>query len=148
MNKKEETATITMTEAQLERVIKTAVKTALRDLKEEDKLPGNQEDELQIAPATFSMLVVTYEIFLGLIILSAIFVVIACVNLMIQNGFNIDILLFALYFIFIVIFLFISIIEISKTKKIEVLNTVFSAIMALSSLIVAIVGTYFAYKAI
>ena len=39
-------------------------------------------------------------------------------------------------------------VEINKTKKMEVLNTIFSAIMALSTLLVAIVSAYFAYKSI
>lgn len=146
--KKEETATITMTEEQLERIIRRAVRTAIRDSKAEDELPGNQEDELKTAPATFSMLVLISEIFLGIIIALAICVVYVCVKRMIQNEFDIYILLFALFFLFIGITSCMSIREISKTKKIEVLNTVFSVIMTLSSLIVAIVGTYFAYKAL
>ena len=33
--------TVTMTEEQLERVIRTAVRSALRDMKAEQELPGN-----------------------------------------------------------------------------------------------------------
>lgn len=148
MSKKKEPATITMTEEQLERVITKAVRAAIRASKDEDKLPGNEVDELQTAPATFSILVFISEIFMGLFIAMAILIVYTCVNVMIEKGFNIDILLLGICFIFIGIFSFLSIKEINKTKKIEILNTVFSAIMALSSLIVSIVGTYFAYKAL
>lgn len=146
MSKKEEATTITMTEEQLERVITKAVRAAIRASKDEDKLPGNQEDELKDAPVTYSMLILISEVFLGLIISIAILVLIACINIMYQNGFNFDILLFGIIFTMIGLFSFLAMRELNKTKKVEVLNTVFSAIMALSSLIVAIVGAYFAYK--
>lgn len=148
MNKKEETATITMTEAQLERVIKMGVKTALRELKAEEELPGNEVDELKNAPATFSALQNISLLFL--IVVGVFFgcVAFACIKLLISKALNIFLLAFLIYSILIVITSVLSAVEINKTKKIEVINTFFSAIMALSSLIVAIVGTYFAYKAI
>lgn len=148
MNKKEETATITMTKAQLERVIKMGVKTALRELKAEEELPGNEVDELKNAPATFSAL--QYISLLFLIVVGGFFgcVAFACIKLLISKALNIFLLAFLIYSILIVITSVLSAVEINKTKKIEVINTFFSAIMALSSLIVAIVGTYFAYKAI
>lgn len=146
--KKEDNKTITMTEAQLKEIIRSSIKTALRELKEEEKLPGNEVDELKTAPATYSMIILISEFFLGFIVTMGVFVPIACGKLIYQNGFNFNILLFGICFIFIGIFAFMSIREINKTKKIEVLNTVFSALMALSSLIVAIVGAVFAYKSL
>lgn len=148
MNKKEETATITMTEAQLERVIKTAIKTALRDLKEEDELPGNEVDELQAAPITFSLLGLIPVIFLSLIISISILFIIMCGKIMFQSGFSFGIFLFGAAFLFIGILAFVSMCEINKTKKIEVINTMLNATVSLSSLIVAIIGAYFAYKAL
>ena len=144
---KEETATITMTEAQLERVIKTAVKTALCDLKKEDELTRNKVDELKNAPVTFSLLQCISLLFLFSVAIIFIIVAFVCIKLLLK-AFN-DILFgIVIFSILIVISSVLSAAEINRTKKIEVINTVFNAIMALSSLIVAVVGTIFAYKAL
>ena len=144
--KKEEPATITMTEEQLERAIKMGVKTALRELKAEEELPGNEIDELKSAPVTFSALQSISLLFL--IVVAGFFgcFAIASIKLLISNAFNVILWVFLIYSILILITAVLSAVEIKKTKKIEVINTFFSAIMALSSLIVAIVGTYYAYK--
>lgn len=148
MSKKKEETTITMTEDQLERVIKTAVKTALRDLKAEEELPGNQVNELDAAPVTFSAIQYISSLFLIAVIFFFILFSIACLIVLFSEPFNLLALVFLIYSILIIITSVLSAVEINKTKKIEVINTFFSAIMALSSLIVAIVGTYFAYKAL
>ena len=148
MSKKKEETTITMTEDQLERVIKTAVKTALRDLKAEEELPGNQVNELDAAPVTFSAIQYISSLFLIAVIFFFILFSIACLIVLFSEPFNPLALVFLIYSILIIITSVLSAVEINKTKKIEVINTFFSAIMALSSLIVAIVGTYFAYKAL
>lgn len=67
---------------------------------------------------------------------------------MFQSGFSFGIFLFGAAFLFIGILAFVSMCEINKTKKIEVINTMLNATVSLSSLIVAIIGAYFAYKAL
>lgn len=146
--KKEEPATITMTEEQHERIIRQAVRGAMHDLKKEEDLPGNEVDELKSAPATFSLLGLISTMFLGLIISISILFIIVCGKIIYQSGFSFGILLFGAAFVFIGILAFVAMCEVNKTKKIEVINTIFNATVGLSSLIVAIVGAYFAYKAL
>ena len=67
--KKEDNKTITMTEAQLKEIIRASIKTALRELKAEEKLPGNEVDELKEAPATYSLLFIISGGFLFLFFL-------------------------------------------------------------------------------
>lgn len=137
--------TITITKAQLEKIITNSIKTALKEIKTEEA----QSSDIQKTPATFTLLyVVSFIIFLILGFFS-VAVIITCVYLMIQKsqyyGACITILLFAIFVLIISVSLCV---EINKTKRIEVLNTIFSAIMALSTLLVAIVSAYFAYKSI
>lgn len=149
MSKQKEVPTITMTEEQLERVIKTAVKTALYEMKnEENELPGLQEDERKAAPASYSLIGIIASAFLSMVALFTGVCVYACGKIWYENGFSWILLISMFDFVFITVLAVISAFEIYKTKKIEVLNTVFSAIMALASLIVAIVGAVFAYKAL
>lgn len=149
MSKQKETPTITMTEEQLERVIKTAVKNALYEMKNEEKdLPGLKVDELASAATTFNFLkLILAMLFVGLGFTSALIVWVS-LSQMIQNGFQWSLGMVLFDFGFITIISVCAIVEIAKTKKLEVLNTIFSAIMALASLIVAIVGAVFAYKAL
>lgn len=146
--KKEEPATITMTEAQLERVIKTAVKTALRDLKEEEDLPGNEVNELKAAPASFTLIAIFTIVLLIIIFAFSAISVVSCIRLMIQNGISLSLIMTTIFFVFISAASIISYKEILNVKKLEVLNTIFSAITTVSNLIIAIVGAYFAYKAL
>lgn len=139
-------ASIVMTEEQLERVITIAVKKAVNELNAEKELPGNQVNELKEAPATFSLVSFVVTLFLGGIVSIAVLFIIACVYLIYKNGFNIGILLLLLSFIIIGILAIVSMYEVDKTKKVEVINTVFNVATGLSSLIVAIIGAYFAYK--
>lgn len=148
MSEHKDEKTITMTEEQLERIIRSAVRSALRDVKAEDELPGNEVDELQSAPATFSLIGLISTLFLGAIMSICIVVIIACGKVILENGFSFVILIFGLAFIMIGILSFLSMREINNTKKTEVISTLFSAIMALSTLIVAIASAYFAYKAL
>ncbi len=149
MSKQKEVPTITMTEEQLERVIKTAVKTALYEMKnEENELPGLQEDERKAAPASYSLIGIIASAFLSMVALFTGVCIYACGKIWYENGFSWILLISMFDFVFITVLAVISAFEIYKTKKIEVLNTVFSAIMALASLIVAIVGAVFAYKAL
>ena len=146
MNEIKEEKTITMTEEQLERAIKMGVKTAVRELKKEAKLPGNEVNDLKDAPFTYFSIQIISIVFLLMVIGLFGCISIACIIVMFTKPFNIYILAFLIYSILITVTSGLSVLEIYKTKKAEVLNTFFSAIMALSSLIVAIVGTYFAYK--
>ncbi len=148
MSERKDEKTITMTEEQLERIIRSAVRSALRDVKAEDELPGNEVDELQAAPATFSLLGLISTFFLGAIMLICIIVIIACLKVFTESGFSFVILIFGLAFLMIGVLSFLSMREINNTKKTEVISTLFSAIMALSTLIVAIASAYFAYKAL
>lgn len=148
MNEIKEEKTITMTEEQLEKVIKTAVKTALRDLKEEEELPGNEVNELKEAPATFSLITTIANLFLFFIIVFIISLMGFCLYLIAQDGFSFFKLEMLILFLILGVLTGISMWEVNKTKKIEVINTIFSSIMALSSLIVAIIGAVFAYKAL
>ena len=148
MSDKKDDKTITMTEEQLERIIRTAVRNALRDIKEEEDLPGNQVDEREIAPASFSLLELLSTWILYMVVVFSIFMVIGCISAFINTGFNICVLMIFFFFLMIGIMSFLSIRELEKTKKIEVLSTIFSAIMALSTLLVATVSAYFAYKAL
>jgi predicted phage tail protein len=148
VSERKDEKTITMTEEQLERIIRSAVRSALRDVKAEDELPGNEVDELQAAPATFSLLGLISTFFLGAIMLICIIVIIACLKVFTESGFSFVILIFGLAFLMIGVLSFLSMREINNTKKTEVISTLFSAIMALSTLIVAIASAYFAYKAL
>lgn len=148
MSKKKEPATITMTEEQLERVITKAVRTAIRASKDEDKLPGNEVDELKAAPASFSLISIFTIALLIIICAFSAISAIACIKFMIQNGFSFNWLMMTLFFAFISVASIISYKEILNVKKLEVLNTIFSAITTVSNLIIAIVGAYFAYKAV
>lgn len=148
MSKKKEPATITMTEEQLERVITKAVRTAIRASKDKDKLPGNEVDELKAAPASFSLISIFTIVLLIIICAFSAISAIACIKFMIQNGFSFNWLMMTLFFAFISVASIISYKEILNVKKLEVLNTIFSAITTVSNLIIAIVGAYFAYKAL
>lgn len=148
MNEHKDEKTITMTEEQLERIIRKAVRGAMHDLKDEEDLPGNEVDELQAAPATFSLIGLISTLFLGAIMSICIVVIIACCKVFSESGFSFAILIFGLAFIMIGVLSFLSMREINNTKKTEVISTLFSAIMALSTLIVAIASAYFAYKAL
>ena len=149
MSKEKESPTITMTEEQLERVIKTAVKNALYEMKNEEKdLPGLKVDELASAATTFNFLkLILAMLFVGLGFTSALIVWVS-LSQIIQNGFQWSLGMVLFDFGFIAIISVCAIVEIAKTKKLEVLNTIFSAVMALAGLIVAIVGAVFAYKAL
>ena len=148
MSKKKEPATITMTEEQLERVITKAVRTAIRASKDEDKLPGNEVDEIKEAPASFSLIAIFTIVLLIIICAFSLISAIVCIKLMIQSGFSFSRLMITLFFAFISIASIISYKEILNIKKLEVLNTIFSAITTVSNLIIAIVGAVFAYKAL
>lgn len=138
----------TLTEPQLQRIIETAVVNAMRELKEEDKLPGNEVNDREEEPEVFSLLENTATEILSLVILVCVLMIIAGIVTIVKNGFSI--LYLALGFDFGIIgwYSFRAIRELHKTKKIEVLNTIFSAIMALASLTVAVASAYFAYKSI
>ncbi len=140
--------TITMTEMQLERVIKTAVKTALRDLRAEEELQRNEVDELKEARATFTSLCFISSGFLLLLFVICIVGIITCISIMYQSSFGLGALIVMLFSAFMAILSGVSMYEIWTTKKIVVIQTVFTAIMATSSLIVSIVAAYFAYKSI
>lgn len=148
MSEKKEDKTITMTEEQLERVIRFAVKNALRDLKAEEELPGNEVDEREVAPASFSLLEMLSTGILSVVVFFSALVVIACIKMFIDTGFTLVGLMLLFSFAMIGIMSFLAIRELQKTKKIEVLSTIFSAIMTLSTLLVAMVSAYFAYKAL
>lgn len=148
MNEIKEEKTITMTEEQLERVITNAVRAAIRASKAEDKLPGNEVNELQSAPASFALMTIFTIVLLIIVCAFSAISVIACIKLMIQNGFSFDMLMIAVFFTFLSIASIISYKEILHVKKLEVLNTIFSAITTVSNLIIAIVGAYFAYMAL
>jgi len=147
---KPETAekTVTMTEEQLERVIRTAVRSALRDMKAEQELPGNEVDEREAAPASFSLLEMLSTGILSAVILFCVLIICACIKMLVENGFSILTIIMGFDFGVIGILCFFAARELQKTKKIEVLSTIFSAIMALSTLLVAMVSAYFAYKAL
>jgi len=138
--------TITMTEEQLERAIKMGVKTALRELRDEKDLPGNGVDELNEAPATFTSLCIISAVFFVVILLISLIGIITCISIICQEGCSFGAIMVMLISVIITFFSGFSIYEIWTTKKIVVIQTVFSAIMAISSLIVAIVGAYFTYK--
>lgn len=148
MSKKKEPATITMTEEQLERVITKAVRTAIRASKDEDKLPGNEVDEIKEAPASFSLIAIFTIVLLIIICAFSLISAYFCIKIMIQSGFSFGRLMITLFFAFISIASIISYKEILNIKKLEVLNTIFSAITTVSNLIIAIVGAVFAYKAL
>ena len=148
MSEHKDEKTITMTEEQLERVIRTAVRSALRDVKAEQELPGNEVDEREAAPASFSLLEMLSTGILSTVIAFTVLAVIACIKLLIDNGFSILTFIMGFDFAVIGVLCFFAIKELQKTKKIEVLSTIFSAIMTLSTLLVAMVSAYFAYKAL
>ncbi len=148
MSEHKDEKTITMTEEQLERIIRSAVRSALRDVKAEDELPGNEVDEREAAPASFSLLEMLATGILSVVILFCVLIVCACVKLFIDNGFSLLTLIMLFDFVIIGVMSFFAIRELKKTKKIEVLSTIFSAIMAFSSLTVAVVSAYFAYLSI
>ena len=149
MSKQKDVPTITMTEEQLERVIKTAVKNALYEMKNEEKeLPGLDEDELAAAATTFVFLKMILIVLFVIIGISSLLCAVASIKDMTQNGIYWQAAVVAFDFGGIAGISVFAIIEIAKTKKLEVLNTIFSAIMALAGLIVAIIGAVFAYKAL
>ena len=149
MSKQKEVPTISMTEEQLELVIKSAVKNALYEMKTESKeRPGLQEDELAVAATTFGLLKVILVMLFGGLGATSLMVTIAALVQLIQNGFQWIMALIGFDFGGFTIVSFCAIREILKTKKLEVLNTIFSAIMAVAGLIVAVVGAVFAYKAL
>lgn len=146
-SEKDETV-ITLTEEELERIIKTSIKVAMNELKEEEKLPGNEVDEREQTPASFSLLEnISGWILWGVIIFSAL-AIIACINMLFTNGFDFLPIIMACDFGVIISLCVSAFREIQRTKKLEVLNTIFSAIMALSTLLVAIISAYFAYRSI
>ena len=145
---KEEEKTITLTSSELESIIRSAVKNALRDLKDEEKLPVNEVDERKEAPASFTLLELMSTGILWSVIVGVIIVIAGCIKLLFEKGFDLLVVMMMISFAVIGFLCFCATRELQKTKKIEVLNTVFTAIMALSSLIVAIVGAVFAYQAL
>lgn len=147
INEKEE-PTITMAEEQLERIIRTSIKTALRELKEEEKLPGNEVNEFKEAPASYSLITVFTIVILIIIFGLSSIAVIFFIKLMIDNGFSSKKLTAATLFLLISVATVFSYIELIKTKKVEVLNMIFTAITTVSNLIIAIVGVVFAYMAL
>ena len=72
----------------------------------------------------------------------------AVTPMLVENGFSILTIIMGFDFGVIGVLCFFAARELQKTKKIEVLSTIFSAIMALSTLLVAMVSAYFAYKAL
>ena len=149
MSKEKETPTITMTEEQLERVIKLAVKQALYEMKNEEKeLPGLKEDELASAATTFNLLKFVLAVLFGGLGFTSALIVINAFSQMIQNGFQWQLGMTLFDFGGFVIISIVAIVEIVKIKKIEVFNSIFTALMALSTLIVAIASAVFAYKAL
>ena len=145
MSKKDE-ETITMTQKQLERTIKTAVEQALRQIKSEKELPGNDVDELNNAPATFTSLCFISAAFLSVLFLISLIGIITCISIIYQDGCSFGAITVMLISAIIAIFSGASIYEVWKTKKIIVIQTIFSAIMTVSTLIIALVSAYFAYK--
>ena len=149
MSKEKETPTVTMTEEQLERVIKLAVKQALYEMKNEEKeLPGLKEDELAAAATTFNLLKFVLAILFGVLGVTSALIVITSFSQMIQNGFQWSFGMVLFDFGGIAIISIVAIVEIVKIKKIEVFNSIFTAIMARSTLVVAIASAVFAYKAL
>ncbi len=148
MSKQKEEKPITLTEEQLERIITTAVIKAMRQSKAEEELPINDKNELAEAPAFFSLLGILTSWLLVIFIIVTLVAAGACFLIAFQNGFNVYGLVLGLAFVFIAVLSGVAIYEIDKTKKIEVLNTVFNAIMAVAALIVAVVSAVYAYKAI
>lgn len=148
MSKQKETPTITMTEKQLENVIKTAVKNALHEIKDEENLPVNEKNDMKKAPASFTLLNLISLMALTLFFACSLTMVALAGYLLFKIGFNIFILLYGIAFLGFSVLSLIAMIEVDKTKSIEVMHTIFTAIMALVSLIVAIIGVVFAYKAI
>lgn len=146
-SEKDETV-ITLTEDQLERIIKSAIKEAMNELKQEQDLPGNEVDEEEKTPASFSLLrnIASYLLVIAIIFFGLLIVV--CIKEII----NIRAIIIPIIMIIdciIVIWGSVSIIkEMFKTKRLDVLNTIFSAIMALSTLTVTIISAFFAYQAI
>ncbi len=137
-----------LSEKELESIIKAAVVAAIRESKEEDKLPINDVNELDAAPMTFSLLnIILWSLLVPVGAVAFLFAVVSC-SMIIQQGFQWLLLMLIVDSLGIAVLSFCAARELFKTKKIEVLNTVFSAIMALASLIVAIIGTYFAYQAL
>ena len=150
-NQTDENKVVTMTEKQLEDVIRMAVKTAMHEFQTEKYLPVYEKDERQEAPAFFSLLENIASVFLlNIVVVSCIFIYAFGKIIFAQTPIVAKVLSFICIFDILVIAVLAgkSIYEVQKTKKIEVLNSFFSAIMALAGLIVAIVGAVFAYKAL
>ncbi len=151
MSKQKETTTITMTEEQLKSIISEAVLKAIRQSKAEEELPINDENELEKAPASFALMGTLATGFLITLSAYSCIFIYGCGTVLFQPV-TWYVKLFALIamfdFIGIIILSISSIRELFKTKKIEVINSVFNAIMAISGLIVAIVGAVFAYQAL
>ena len=150
MSKPEEKP-ITLTASELESIICSAVKKALRDLEAEKELPVNEVDERKEARAFYSLLENIATVFLGNVVVFSVILIYAFGKALFSPVSGITKLYYAVIIFDLLIIAILSgksIYEVQKTKKIEVLNSFFSAIMALASLIVAIVGAVFAYKAL
>lgn len=145
---KQEEKTVTLTASELENIIRSAVKNALRDLKEEEKLPVNDVNEKDSAPASFSLLELIATTVLWMFAVFAGVCVYASGKMLYENGFSLLVLICLIDFVFITVLAILSARELYKTKKIEILNSVFSAIMAFSTLLVAIASAVFAYQAL
>lgn len=139
---------ITLTASELENIIRSAVKNALRDLDAEKDLPVNEVNEREVAPASFSLLELIATTALWLFAVFSGAGVYVCGKIMCETGFSWLALVCLIDFSFITILAVVSAFELYKTKKREILNSVFSAIMAFSTLLVAIASAVFAYKAL
>ncbi len=144
----DEEKNITLTESQLEKIIQSAVINAMRELKEEEKLPGNEIDERDAEPEVFDLLENTATQILGVVILLSIVMIVAGFIAFVK--YQLNILYVSLCFDFGIVgwYSFRAIRVLHKTKRIEVLNTMFSAIMALATLTVAVISAVIAYKAL
>ncbi len=147
MSKPEEKQ-ITLTASELENIIRSAVKNALRDLDAEKDLPVNDVNERNVAPASFSLLEAIATTALWLFAVFTGVGVYVCGKIMYETGFSWIALLYLFDLGFITILAVAAAFELYRTKKLEVLNSVFSAIMAFSTLLVAIASAVFAYKAL
>ena len=150
-NQADENKIVTMTEKQLEDVIRIAVKTAMHEFQTEKDLPIYDKDELQEAPAFYALLENIATVFLINVVVYSVFFVFIFGKVLFGQG-SAGVKIFSVIgiidFIVFAVLAWKSIRELQQTRKIEVLNSFFSAIMALAGLIVAIIGAVFAYKAL
>lgn len=140
--------TITLSETQLEKIIETAVVKAIRETKAEDQLPGNEVDERVSEPEVFDLLENTASSIMALVIVVSLIIIIAGIIEFVKSGFVYWYVMICLDLVVVVWYCISAIRALFKAKRIEVLNTIFSAIMAFSSLTVAVVSAYFAYLSI